>query len=65
MSLVAEALSVPGGQTAMGIRLAEGYIKRFRSVLERCDVSVYPEELAGLAVVADLVKNTVARGGKS
>ncbi|HOC29369.1 MAG TPA: SPFH domain-containing protein [Treponemataceae bacterium] len=62
LSIVAEALSVPGGKTAMGIRLAEGYIKRFRSVLERCDVTVYPEELAGLGVVADLLKNVP--GGK-
>ncbi len=56
LALVAEALSAPGGRTAMGIRLAESYIARFKSTLARCDVSVYPAELAGLAAVADIIK---------
>lgn len=56
LNLVSEALLVPGGNTAMGIRLAEGYIKRFRNTLESCDVSIYPKELAGLATVADILK---------
>jgi regulator of protease activity HflC (stomatin/prohibitin superfamily) len=58
LSLVAAALSVPGGKTAMGIRLAESYIGRFRTTLAQCDVSVYPAELAGLASVADIIKGT-------
>lgn len=62
LRLVAEALSVPGGNTAMGIRLAESYIARFRKTLSQCDVTVYPQEIAGLGVVADLVKN--AAGGQ-
>ncbi len=57
LRLVAEALSAPGGKTAMGIRLAEAYINRFKATLAQCDVSVYPEELAGIASVADLIKN--------
>jgi regulator of protease activity HflC (stomatin/prohibitin superfamily) len=57
LNLVAEALTVPGGKTAMGIRLAESYISRFRSTLAQCDVSVYPAELAGIASIADLIKN--------
>lgn len=57
LNMVAEALTVPGGKTAMGIRLAESYIARFRSTLAQCDVSVYPEELAGIASIADLIKN--------
>lgn len=62
LRLVADALSQPGGQTAMGIRLAEGYLTRFRSTLAKCDVSVYPAELAGIASVADIIKNV--SGGK-
>jgi regulator of protease activity HflC (stomatin/prohibitin superfamily) len=61
LKLIAESLSVPGGKSAMGMRLAESYILRFKSVLSQCDVSVYPQELAGIAAVADLVKNA---GGK-
>ncbi len=57
LGMVAEALTLPGGRTAMGIRLAESYIARFRATLAQCDVSVYPEELAGIASVADLVRN--------
>jgi regulator of protease activity HflC (stomatin/prohibitin superfamily) len=62
LRVVAEALSVPGGNTAMGIRLAEGYIARFRTTLAQCDVSVYPEEFAGIASLADIIKNV--SGGK-
>jgi len=58
LNMVAEALTVPGGKTAMGIRLAESYIARFRSTLAQCDVSVYPEELAGIASIADIIKNS-------
>lgn len=63
LTLVAEALSVPGGQTAVGIRLAEAYIKKFRTVIDKAQVSVYPEELAGIAVLADLLKKS-EKGGK-
>ncbi len=58
LRLIAEALSVPGGKTAMGIRLAEGYIERFRSTLQKCDVTVYPAEFAGIAAVADVLKGS-------
>lgn len=66
LRMVAEALSQPGGKTAMGIRLAEQYILRFRKTLDKCDVSVYPQELAGLATVADIIKKagSLPAGGK-
>jgi len=57
LNMVAEALAVPGGKNAMGIRIAESYINRFKSTLAQCDVSVYPEELAGIASIADLIKS--------
>lgn len=75
LHLIAEALSVPGGKSAMGLRLAESYIHRFKETLSVCDVSVYPTELAGIATITDLIasekkkaktgtlKNT-AQGGK-
>ncbi len=65
LTLVAAALSVPGGKTAMGIRLAESYIARFRTTLAQCDVSVYPAELAGLASVADIIKGTGSHSVKA
>jgi regulator of protease activity HflC (stomatin/prohibitin superfamily) len=61
LKLVADALAVPGGKTAMGIRLAESYIDRFRKTLAQCDVTVYPDEIAALGSVADLIK---VAGGK-
>lgn len=66
LRMVAHALSQPGGKTAMGIRLAESYIQRFRKTLDKCEVSVYPQELAGLATVADIIKKagSAAAGGK-
>lgn len=64
LQLIAAALKAPGGKSAMGIRLAENYIKKMRSVLTHCDVSIYPEELAGIASIADIIKNTPkSKGG--
>ncbi len=57
LRLVAEALSSPGGKTAMGIRLAEGYISRFKEIIQKSNLSVYPENIAGLAALTDIVKN--------
>ncbi len=57
LNLIAEALSVPGGKSAVGLRLAESYIDQFRDTLANCDVSVYPSELAGIATVADMIKS--------
>jgi len=55
LHLIADALSVPGGKSAMGLRLAESYIDRFKETLSTCDVSVYPSELAGIATITDLI----------
>ncbi len=63
LNMIAEALSVPGGKSAMGLRLAESYIDRFRETLANCDVSVYPAELAGIATVADLIKSAGKKSG--
>ncbi len=69
LRLVAEALASPGGKSAMGIRLAENYIHRFENIIKKSDVSVYPENIAGLAAFTDIVKNAgkdlpKAKGGK-
>lgn len=57
LKLVAEALNLPGGRNAMNIRLAESYINRFEDTIAQCDVSVYPEELAGIASITDIIKS--------
>ncbi len=64
LALVADALSVPGGKTAMGMRLADGYIQRFKKTLAECDVSLFPEELAGIAAVAELIKGAGSKPAK-
>ncbi|UTC62237.1 paraslipin [Treponema sp. OMZ 787] len=58
LRLIAEALSQPGGKTAMGIRLAENYIQRFEHIIKKSNVSVYPENIAGLAAFTDIIKNS-------
>ena len=65
LNLIAEALSVPGGKSAVGLRLAESYIDQFRATLANCDVSVYPAELAGIATVADMIKSAGKKGSPS
>lgn len=57
LRLIADALSQPGGKTAMGIRLAENYIQRFESIIKKSKLSVYPEKIASLAVFSDVIKN--------
>ncbi len=56
LKLIALALSEPGGKTAMGIRLAENYIQRFEDLIKKSDIAVYPDNVAGLAAVADIIK---------
>ena len=70
LRLIADALSQPGGRTAMGIRLAENYIQRFEHIIKKSNVSVYPENIAGLAAFTDIIKNTgkevkVIQGGQN
>lgn len=56
LKLIALALSEPGGKTAMGIRLAENYIQRFEDLIKKSDIAVYPDNVAGLAAAADIIK---------
>ncbi|UTY34116.1 SPFH domain-containing protein [Treponema putidum] len=70
LRLIADALSQPGGRTAMGIRLAENYIQRFEHIIKKSNVSVYPENIAGLAAFTDIIKNAgkgvkVIEGGQN
>lgn len=70
LRLIADALSQPGGRTAMGIRLAENYIQRFEHIIKKSNVSVYPENIAGLTTFSDIIKNAgkevkVIQGGQN
>ncbi|UTY24899.1 SPFH domain-containing protein [Treponema denticola] len=70
LRLIADALSQPGGRTAMGIRLAENYIQRFEHIIKKSNVSVYPENIAGLAAFTDIIKTAgkevkVIQGGQN
>ena len=70
LRLIADALSQQGGRTAMGIRLAENYIQRFEHIIKKSNVSVYPENIAGLAAFTDIIKNAgkevkVIQGGQN
>lgn len=56
--MIAAALSEPGGKTAMGIRLAENYIQRFEDIIKKSKIAVYPDKLADLAVLSDVIKNS-------
>ncbi len=58
LRMIAAALSEPGGKTAMGIRLAENYIQRFEDIIKKSKIAVYPDKLADLAVLSDVIKNS-------
>lgn len=48
LKLIADALRLPSGRAAMGFNLAEQYLVKFGNIVENADVTIIPEELAGL-----------------
>ncbi len=66
--LVANAISQPGGEDAMNLKLVEAYIDRLGDVLASADVSVVPTELAkieGFFTGFDQVAQTIGKSGGS
>jgi regulator of protease activity HflC (stomatin/prohibitin superfamily) len=55
LQMVAEALNLPKGKNAMALRLAEQYVARFGSILEKVDTSVLPVEVAQLKSLVEAV----------
>jgi regulator of protease activity HflC (stomatin/prohibitin superfamily) len=63
LQLIAGALKLPKGKSAMGLRLAEQYISKFGAILETAETTVLPEDLARLKGLIDSVAPGIA--GKS
>ncbi len=64
-TMVAEAISQPGGEDAMNLQLVETYIERLRELLAKADVSVVPTDVAkidGFFTGFDEVAGTISRG---
>lgn len=60
--LVAAAISRPGGQTAMDLKLIEQYVDRLSRLLKESDVSIVPKEMAQMESFfagIDQVANTI------
>lgn len=55
LRLIADALKLPKGKAAMGLRLAEQYIDTFGKMLETSDTTVLPDDLARLKALVDTV----------
>ncbi|MBN2050440.1 MAG: paraslipin [Spirochaetales bacterium] len=67
LKLIAEALKMPGGKAAMNLNLAELYVARLGSILESSEVTVVPEEIAGLKALVETLtpsKSPSEQGGK-
>ncbi len=65
--LIASAISKPGGQQAMQLRLIETYIDRVSELFKEADISVVPKELAkmeGFFAGIDQVTHTIKDGGQ-
>jgi regulator of protease activity HflC (stomatin/prohibitin superfamily) len=66
-TMVANAISQPGGTDAMNLQLVENYIDRLGSLLKKADVSVVPADIAkidGFFTGFDQVAGTIADGKK-
>lgn len=61
---VAAAISKPGGQQAVNMKVAQQFIGQLGSVLEQAKVSVIPPELAALKGVIDTVAPQLQHQGK-
>lgn len=64
LEMVAEALNLPKGKNAMALRLAEQYVARFGSILEKVDTSVLPVEVAQLKSLVEAVLPDSKGGAK-
>jgi regulator of protease activity HflC (stomatin/prohibitin superfamily) len=56
LQLVGDAVNVPGGRTALKMRLMEQYISQLEDIVESGDVTLFPAGLATLKGIADEVK---------
>lgn len=57
LQLISEALQSEKGEDAKTLYLLQDYIKTLESVLQKGKVSVYPESIASIASVAEILKN--------
>ena len=57
LHLISEALQSEKGEDAKTLYLLQNYIKTLESVLQKGKVSVYPESIASIASVAEILKN--------
>ncbi len=61
---IASAIQSPGGKSAMKIRVAEEYIKRFGNIAEASSAEILPVDFANLkAAFNTIVKGTSSQGG--
>ncbi|WP_020611294.1 SPFH domain-containing protein [Sediminispirochaeta bajacaliforniensis] len=63
LQMIAEALQLPKGKAAMGLRLAEQYLTKFGAILDTAETTVLPDDLARLKSLIDTVAPGIA-GGK-
>lgn len=52
---IAEAVSQPGGKSAMSLRIAEQYVQRFGHILQSVDASVLPADVAQIKSLLESV----------
>ncbi len=62
LQMIAGALRLPKGKSAMGLRLAEQYLSKFGDILEAADTTVLPDDLARLKALLDTVAPGLAGG---
>jgi regulator of protease activity HflC (stomatin/prohibitin superfamily) len=63
LRLIADALKLPKGKAAMGLRLAEQYIAKFGGILDAAETTVLPDDLARLKSLIDTVAPGIGIGG--
>jgi regulator of protease activity HflC (stomatin/prohibitin superfamily) len=62
LQMIAGALRLPKGKSAMGLRLAEQYLSKFGDILEVADTTVLPDDLARLKALFDTVAPGLTSG---
>jgi regulator of protease activity HflC (stomatin/prohibitin superfamily) len=65
LRLIADALKLPKGKAAMGLRLAEQYTEKFGGILKEAETTVLPDDLARLKSLIDTVAPGLKTGGEA
>lgn len=65
LSMVGEAIELPGGSAALKMRVIDQYIDQLDEVIGQGDISLFPSNLASLKGIVDELKGNALKGSRN